>query len=71
MLLVACGDGTETCSITTNEDGLTVMSCPDGSNVVLQNGRDGKNGRDGIDGQDGRDGRDGEDGADGAPALLD
>jgi hypothetical protein len=63
-VLAGCGgDDGESCSVEEDADGNAVVSCPDGSEVVIRSGVDGTSGADGTDGSDGTDGTDGTDGA--------
>lgn len=52
------GDKGDSCTVLQAVNGA-VISCQDGTSVLVLNGQDGANGRDGVDGQDGRDGQDG------------
>jgi len=67
-LFTACGDDSSSgsnnteqagCSVSENKDGSYTLSCADGSEVTLH---DGKDGTDGTDGQNGKDGKNGADG---------
>lgn len=43
------------CTITDKGDGTSAIVCPDGTELVVSNGKDGNDGKDGSDGQDGKD----------------
>jgi len=73
-LFTACGEDSGNnsnnseqagCTVSENKDGSYVLSCPDGSEVILHDGVDGKDGLDGTNGADGKDGINGADGKDG------
>jgi len=79
-LFTACGDDSNSasnnseqagCSVVDNKDGSYTLTCADGSEVSLHNGKngtdgtDGKNGTNGTDGKDGVNGTDGKDGSNG------
>lgn len=60
------GDAAGACSIVNRGDGTSVIQCPDGSELVVNNGTDGK---DGVDGKDGEKGDKGDKGDDAACTL--
>lgn len=62
--VVSCGSGeAENCTVVERGESAAVV-CPDGSEVVVEDGVDGVDGEDGTDGRDGVDGRNGVDGVD-------
>jgi len=68
VALAGCGgdeadaDGTTVgaCTIVELGDGKSAIRCPDGSELVVSNGKDGADGESGKDGKDGNDGKDAE-----------
>jgi len=70
----ACGSHYHTtkpsCNVKQTEGGAQI-SCPDGSNVLVENGTDGADGLDGINGQDGAAGTPGQDGQDSIVEIID
>jgi len=70
-LFTACSDDSSSgsnnteqvgCTVSENKDGSYMLSCADGSELTLRDGKDGANGKDGSDGKDGVNGTDGKDG---------
>src|SRR5690606_37626816 len=43
----------EPCSVTTNDDGTSTITCPDGTSSVIPHGQDGEAGEDGLPGEEG------------------
>lgn len=80
LLLISCGQGNDTttvseprtrivsCTVTEN-DSNAIISCPDGTQVVIKSGADGVNGTNGIDGVNGTNGTNGVDGVDGIAGV--
>lgn len=71
------GKGQGSCSVEQRGDGTARISCPDGTEVIIDSGRtgapgrDGENGRPGLDGANGKDGKNGNDGKDvDSPCVL-
>jgi hypothetical protein len=74
-LLVSCGGSNNAslradvnCTVS-SQGNLTTITCPDGSQSIVVNGKDGTDGVDGQDGSDGIDGKDGVNGQDGRDGV--